>query len=466
MLHLDYTFNVSDATSTSSIIIVSRRELANLRIMVIIASAISIVFSLIAIFWRWSRRRTIREQFHIALFSVLFIRSIVQMIHPCLALSDPFFWAPKHRCFTIGFFLLVLVRMTDYWIFINILHNALLVLFPHVDTERRGLYRFRHTVFTLSFVIPLTIGGLAFTNKRNTFVNLQTRCYLPYTPVRFMFGLNWSFDYALSIAIIALQTCMFISIRRKIKRFKKYSHQQTNVFDTLNVIDSYPTAPDQVALPPFPDTNSTLTYTPSNSQSIYSSQSQPSPYSRPLLSSVHPNLPPGSQSTPANLNQSGIHFEQDFRDSPNRTNGLEDHTSFKLSSPLTSDEDGASSVLAAYGNDMQDDPLLKQRKRILSQSKFLFAYPAIFIFMWILPQIQIIVILAQPLHCSGSCKRFAFVAVFADNFVAIFIALSDFIWICYRGYTYLKERDSSKSYWDQIKELTLKWWRGKFGEEK
>ncbi|EPX73682.1 G-protein coupled receptor Git3 [Schizosaccharomyces octosporus yFS286] len=459
----------TESTDTSAIILLTPTELVRLRYMVIAATSISIGFCLVIVFLRWFRRWfrqkaiTFRDQLHITLFVVLCIRSIVQLLHPSISIHRPFFWDPATRCFTLGFFLLVLLRMSDYWILINVIHNALLVLNPtSIDVDHGGLYRFRHTVYGLSIVFPFTVGALAFTNYESTFVNFQTRCFIPFRPARYYWGLNWGFDYFLTTIIFTLHLCMFISIRRKVKQFQSISCDNPDSFCSEN-LEAGPRSPSQVVPPPFLENlSSSSSSSSSASASPHPSHSYQNPNSNRIdtFDHAHNFSPSSSPPSPAlpSTSQQHSYLSPNMYNPPNPSisNASEDsanHQMQQLTSELQNElDDGVencshnegtvNSAMAYYEKDLRENPLKKQRKRVLRQSKVLFAYPAVFFVMWFLPQLRYIVTLANSKNeCSGSCKNFAYIAIFCDNFAAIFLTLCDLVFECYQGvYVFFKKK--------------------------
>ncbi|EEB06651.1 G-protein coupled receptor Git3 [Schizosaccharomyces japonicus yFS275] len=362
-----------DPTYTGDILVLSLRELKNLRIMVIVASSVSVLFSFGTVVYRVRQReRYFRDHILIALFTTLFFRSIVQIIHPSITINHLLYFVPKWRCFTIGFFLFVFVRMTDYWIFIVVLHNALVVLSKkNITSNNIGLYPYRWWVFALSFILPFGLGGLTFVNRTNTYVNLQTRCFLPLRPVRWMFGFNWSIDYCLSLFILIIHTCMFLSIRKSIRRFKRDTNQHITALEQFD-------------------------------------------------RSLEDQLQNNESSSPSGNTGSSATYQGVSSSSSVSMAAIEADISVNPSAGYTNPE--------LLGDYYHHDPLYQHRRDILRQSKFLFAYPVVFSIMWLLPQLQMIAVLTRRNQCVGACKNFAFVAVFSDNCVTLFLLLCDFIW--------------------------------------
>ncbi|EPY51326.1 G-protein coupled receptor Git3 [Schizosaccharomyces cryophilus OY26] len=447
----------TNTTGTSTIIVLTGIELKHLRLMVIGACSVSIAFCIFIVCLRFFRqkKKTFRDHIHITLFIVLLIRSIIQLLHPSLSIYSGYFWIPARRCFTLGFFLLVMLRMSDYWILINVLHNSLIVLHPRsVDADRGGLYRFRHTVYALSFIFPLTVGALAFTNTDNTFVNFQTRCFLPFRPVRFQWALNWTFDYVLTGIIFALHLGMFITIRKKIKQFQKISPDNPDSFPIYD-LEVGPQNPSQISLPPLPQNYSSSSSTSSSLHSPRNSFSSHT-YSCAHEASSLPN--PQSLSSPSDSHQQSYRFPSLYnrpnpsksfipgnlenRRSPDSNSQSQTELNERNENRIHNEEESIDSAMAIYDKDLHEDPLTKQRSRIMRQSKFLFAYPAVFFLMWFLPQVRYIITIAN-IHseCVGYCKGFAYLAVFCDNFVAIILTLCDLLFACYQGfYVVLKKK--------------------------
>lgn len=195
------------------------------RTLAIVASVVSIVFCLAAIYCFLAidpKRLVFRHQ--LIAFLILFdlLKAVVLLIFPSRIFTHPISYYSDSFCQVIGFFTATCIEGADLAILSFAIHTFLLIFRPSLtmklpDSDRveGGLYRYRYWVYGLSFLIPLAMASFPYIGMGYT--SFVCWCYLPQRPVWYRLVLSWVPRYCIVIIILAVYGLIYYHVLREFR---------------------------------------------------------------------------------------------------------------------------------------------------------------------------------------------------------------------------------------------------------
>lgn len=164
-------------------------ELLRLRGIAITSSSISILAAAVGFLYITGidqRRRVFRHNLVFFLIVCDFLKALVLLIYPVVILARNDVYGMPAFYNTLGWLSAFAIEGADFAIAIFAIHFALLIFVPSWKWQNRstgnmegGLYRMRHSLYPVTFLVPMILASLAFVGF-NTFipVNLNDRVVL------------------------------------------------------------------------------------------------------------------------------------------------------------------------------------------------------------------------------------------------------------------------------------------------
>jgi G protein-coupled receptor GPR1 len=107
------------------------------------------------------------------------------------------------------------------------IHSALYIFQPGGSRREGGLYPYRHIVYTLWVMFPITMAGLGFINGNGPGVDPSTNCYLPIRPFWYRLVLSWVPRYIIFLSIMGIYVSIYFFVRKKFHGFDKEGKSRT-----------------------------------------------------------------------------------------------------------------------------------------------------------------------------------------------------------------------------------------------
>ncbi|KAF3905035.1 hypothetical protein AA313_de0205315 [Arthrobotrys entomopaga] len=209
----------------------SQEQLKIVRIIALVSSGITLVASAIVLHWFFRIKRNFRRQLIMILIICDSFKSLWSFIFPAVALSELSAANTSEFCQASGFFFAFGIESADFCILFIAIHAAVSIFLPRTGPAgKSGLYRWRHTVYTIIVAIPLIMAGLAFTNPARAFVAQTTWCYLPVRPFWYRLALAWIPRYIIMFAITSMYLAIYIYVKVTFRAYR--ARFRTSDFDT------------------------------------------------------------------------------------------------------------------------------------------------------------------------------------------------------------------------------------------
>lgn len=195
------------------------------RTLAIVASVVSIVFCLAAIYCFLAidpKRLVFRHQ--LIAFLILFdlLKAVVLLIFPSRVFTHPDLYFNDVFCQVIGFFTATCIEGADLAILSFAVHTFLLIFKPSLtmklpDSDRveGGLYRYRYYVYGLSFIIPLALASFPYIGVG--YVSFVCWCYLPQRPVWYRLVLSWVPRYLIVVIILSVYGLIYYHVLKEFR---------------------------------------------------------------------------------------------------------------------------------------------------------------------------------------------------------------------------------------------------------
>ena len=156
-----------------------------------------------------------------------FLEAIVMMIYPCVYLkSNPYLSVVHHSAFcdTIGTLTMMTLEYSDFAVFLLAVHTGLVVFSPRC-CQGHGLYRFRHSVGFFYFFIPCAFAVICLvpfsSEVRSAYDHLISECYFRFCPRWYRYALSWAPGLFIMAAIIVIYFSIFIYIKNEVRTLEK-----------------------------------------------------------------------------------------------------------------------------------------------------------------------------------------------------------------------------------------------------
>ncbi|KAI9894985.1 MAG: hypothetical protein M1814_000207 [Vezdaea aestivalis] len=395
-----------------------------LRILATTASAFSVASAIIAFYWFVKMRRSFRHHLIMLLIQSDMLKALWYMIHPAVVLARGDIQTTSKFCQTSGFFIASSTEASDFAILMIAIHTALYIWKPSNSLGEGGLYPYRHIAYVLWVIFPALMASLAFVNPSYAYYDQGNYCYLPIRPYWYRVALSWIPRYIIFITITAVYIAIYVYVHFKFSSIgSKMDNSNTGEgatgdpdFSAEKSDNMSPTSPhfrDSMMLPSTPQLayhgllppgDGSLGDPASREQSVASLTN-----GRPL--SRGPDFEnysfAGLDSTLRTSDARSRDFEHTESaratpdtpdtavgpDAPSRVGTLQVLRDYKNEGPSTPiheqpQPDFGLSLVDSNGHDNEVDLMRQKRIAIRRQLRFLFIYPIVYMFMWIVPFIS------------------------------------------------------------------------------
>ncbi|KAF2721584.1 hypothetical protein K431DRAFT_284732 [Polychaeton citri CBS 116435] len=351
-------------------------------------------------------------------------------------------------------------------------------VFPCLGSD--GLYRIKHWVYIVWFVLPFAVAAVAFANPSSpAFVYQAAFCVLPFQPIAFRLGISWIPRYLIWLYVVATAIKIYLHVGKEFKIFRqeecrmsevsgygdltsasgpstqadasasarRSSLFSSNTFSEKDVDEEVSTAPDNAGQNRRTSTLSAYGKTQWSEPSVLGiynharRQSVPSPTAAYGGFSIEA-IPGGLRSEPSSRRGSRQFRSDasgtacvDYATKPANlsshrtpTHSVGDRSILNSSLPNSPAlepiaETGQSQPSSAHNRHCAEDTALQARRRAIQKSlRHLFIYPVVYIAVWMVPFV------AQCLRYNPYYVRHP---VFAVNTISVFsqVALG-FVDVC------------------------------------
>ncbi|ODA81105.1 hypothetical protein RJ55_04068 [Drechmeria coniospora] len=224
----------------------SPSQLQILRIMSLVMASFSIISTMLATFWFFRARRTLRRECvppphppsHVSSvliaiciaaplplpcsFSLILLliqsdllKATSCVVFPAVELSRGTVTPASPICQLSGFFLTLGIEACDMAVALVALHTALFVF-----CGRNGLFPYRRIAYATFVFLPLLLTSLAFVNKP-AFAKAGPFCYLPAMPRWPRRVLSWGPRYAILVTVCAAYLSTYIYVKLLMRRYRE-----------------------------------------------------------------------------------------------------------------------------------------------------------------------------------------------------------------------------------------------------
>lgn len=389
----------------------------------------SVLATLVTLRWFILMKRSFRHKLIMFLICSDTFKALWYFLFPVVVFSRGPVSSSSAFCQVSGFFLSVGIEASDFAILMIALHAILYIFRPPArSAEQGGLYPYRKWIYPLWIALPIIVASLAFINDREAYTTSGTFCYLPRRPFWYRLALSWIPRYCIMLIIFAMYTAVYIYVALKFRSFgnlndsgSHYSSSSQSRQSSVSIDEIAPDEPVRPA-PTLTSPNKSRFSRPTFSRSG-SHNDQPAPSvnpwdevsfitsralrtSEPWQSGVQSSdfafapresIPQSGTVTPLNRD-----FQQRL-DRPTHESRKSSHapTTHSHSSQLTGTTTTSAAptqeinprqlssamqkAAAAPAPAKRNDPLRRTRKAIRKQLRYMFIYPAVYLFMWIFP---------------------------------------------------------------------------------
>ncbi|KAH7353245.1 G protein-coupled glucose receptor regulating Gpa2-domain-containing protein [Plectosphaerella cucumerina] len=196
-----------------------------LRVSSLVFSVLTIVSSLLVLYWFAHMRRSFRHDLIMLLIVGDTIEALFFFIFPIVYLVHGPIDSQSNFCQVSGFFLAVGIESSDIAVALIAIHTALYIFKPNQGSGQSGLYPYRYWAYAAYTIIPLLLGGLAFINDP-AYTNNGSYCYLPAEPRWSRFALSWVPRYVILLLIVVIYGFIYIYVTILMRRFGQQSDMQ------------------------------------------------------------------------------------------------------------------------------------------------------------------------------------------------------------------------------------------------
>ncbi|KAF3179703.1 hypothetical protein TWF788_007007 [Orbilia oligospora] len=209
----------------------TREQLKIVRIIALCSSAITLIASAIVLHWFVRMKRNFRRQLIMILIICDTWKSLWSFVFPAVALANSTVATTSNFCQASGFFFAFGIETADFCILFIAIHAAISIFLPRTGPQgKSGLYQYRHTVYAILILLPITMAALAFTNKAPAYVAQTTWCYLPVRPFWYRLALAWIPRYIIMVSITGLYLAIYIYVKVTFRAYR--ARFRTSEFNT------------------------------------------------------------------------------------------------------------------------------------------------------------------------------------------------------------------------------------------
>ncbi|RDW87977.1 hypothetical protein BP6252_00009 [Coleophoma cylindrospora] len=391
------------------------------------AASISLLATILAIYWFSKMARNFRHHLIMLLILGDAYKSLWYLVAPTLVLAkgsfanDNYLVQNKSFCQVAGFMIAFGMESSDIAMLMIAVHTAVTVWKKAVVITEGGLYPYRLVVYIIWVIWPLLAASLAFINPLGGYASNGTLCYLPVRPFWYRLALSWIPRYLIFTIICGIYVAIYIHVHRHFRNFELSSGSTWDQVSTQSI------APSTI---------------PGRKLSGYAPDADLPPLSEILtLELPSPSYMTGNGQDLATQDEKAdnSHWAANFSFGFKKTNTAESRFSWHRSSfgshvsngPLHMDRRSSTQpilptrmhkrysnetlppVSASAPPDRGEDVIMRSRRAaILRQLRLLFVYPLFYMLMWITPFIN---------HCLNYTDYFAIHPAFGLRAVSSFM---------------------------------------------
>ncbi|RLV87105.1 G protein-coupled receptor GPR1 [Meyerozyma sp. JA9] len=223
MRNLHALLHARSADITQDVRRYTEHEALVTRTLSIVASSLSLVSGLVALYFfrRLSRHKKLIFRHQLILFLVCydFIKALFLLMYPARVIAKSSVYYDVPFCKVVGFFTAMSIEGSDLAILSFAVHVALLIYRPNVKVNsgsaiEGGLYPYRNYVYILSILLPILLAALAFASPVS-YTPLTNWCYLSTEAVWCRLALSWVPRYVIIVAIFVIYGCVYRHVTKQ-----------------------------------------------------------------------------------------------------------------------------------------------------------------------------------------------------------------------------------------------------------
>lgn len=228
------------------------RQIHILRVSSLAISVLTILSSLLVLYWFAHMRRSFRHEYAAlpslsvpdqgwngcsagqtdnppSLIMLLIVGDTVEalflFLFPIVYLAHGPIDSRSSFCQVSGFFLSLGIESSDIAVALIAIHTALYIFKPNQGSGQSGLYPYRYWAYAAFTIIPITLASLAFLNNP-AYTNNGSYCYLPAEPRWPRYALSWAPRYAILFLVIVIYGFIYAYVTVLMRRFGQQSDMQ------------------------------------------------------------------------------------------------------------------------------------------------------------------------------------------------------------------------------------------------
>lgn len=193
------------------------------RALSIAASSVSLLAGKVAFyyFWRLHSKKKLIFRHHLILMLVCYdyIKALFLLMYPARVIAKSSLYYDVPFCKVVGFFTAMSIEGSDFAILCFAIHVALLIYRPNIKVNtgtaiEGGLYPYRIYIYVTSFLVPVFLAAIAFTNHVS-YAPLTNWCYLSNEALWCRLALSWIPRYIIIVAIFVIYGCVYRHVTKQ-----------------------------------------------------------------------------------------------------------------------------------------------------------------------------------------------------------------------------------------------------------
>ncbi|KAL2354415.1 G protein-coupled glucose receptor regulating Gpa2-domain-containing protein [Cryomyces antarcticus] len=210
--------------STATFRILTAQQVYNIQVLAAVASAITVVSTLVTVYWFYKMKKSFRHHLIMLLISADFFKTLWYLVFACVVFTQGPVTTPSPFCQASGFLIQTgteaAVPKTDFAILFIAIHTALHIFKPAVSLfGEDGLHRYRHSVWAISIIMPIIMASLAFVSPQMPYKVQGPFCSLPIRPFWYRLALAWVPRYIMWFVVLGLAIAIYIHVGYEFRVF-------------------------------------------------------------------------------------------------------------------------------------------------------------------------------------------------------------------------------------------------------
>ncbi|TKA52279.1 hypothetical protein B0A49_11994 [Cryomyces minteri] len=197
-----------------------KQQVYNIQVLAAVASAITVVSTLVTVYWFYKMKKSFRHHLIMLLISADLFKTLWYLVFACVVFTHGPVLTPSSFCQASGFLIQTGTEAADFAILFIAIHTALHIFKPAVSLfGEDGLHRYRHSVCAISIIMPIVMASLAFVSPQMPYKVQGPVCSLPIRPFWYRLALAWVPRYVMWFVVLGLATAIYIHVGYEFKVF-------------------------------------------------------------------------------------------------------------------------------------------------------------------------------------------------------------------------------------------------------